>query len=192
LLNASKKTGGVLKNKLTDVANVFTAYEQYLQDNGLEDQSSMLDHLPQVFLDNPDISKADVFLVGFTSFTKQTRQAIKTLLGKAKSVTAVLVEGDNTYAYLNETVEMFKNLLGKEVTVSIIGYGNDGNNEGFFVEILTKNIPYLGADRPHITLSVSAVGKAVNTAFVPMSTTADGKVTGRIGFFTNDGKIIFK
>jgi hypothetical protein len=89
-------------------------------------------------------------------------------------------------------VEMFKNLLGKEVTVSIIGYGNDGNNEGFFVEILTKNIPYLGADRPHITLSVSAVGNAVNTAFVPLSAAAYGKVTGRIGFFANDGKILFK
>lgn len=114
LINASQKTGGVLKNKLVDIATVFESYEQYLKDNGFEDQSSMLDYLPPLFEQTPSLENADVFLVGYSAFTKQAKEAIRTLLRKAKSVTAVLVEGENHFAYLNETAEIFKKLCKEE------------------------------------------------------------------------------
>lgn len=63
-----------------------------------------------------------------------------------------------------------EHLYGKEVTMYITGYGNDGKNEGVSVKLgnfvadeelekLFNQIP-----KPHITLSVSNEGKPVDTA----------------------------
>lgn len=61
-------------------------------------------------------------------------------------------------------------LFGEEIMVTIVGYGNDGENEGVLVTISSENdrivdmvskIPV-----PHITLAVSPEGKAVNTKFL--------------------------
>lgn len=59
-------------------------------------------------------------------------------------------------------------LIGEKARVLVTGYGNDGTNEGLLVEIASGN-PDLQAlldtiQRPHITLSVSRQGKAVDTA----------------------------
>lgn len=59
-------------------------------------------------------------------------------------------------------------LFGTEAEVTITGYGCDGNNEGFSVSVKTAN-PEVQAliDKvpvPHITLSVSAKGRPVDTA----------------------------
>lgn len=107
LENAKNGVDGVLKNKLVDVQSVFSAYENYLTENGVEDQSSMLAYLPEV-LEKQDLSQTDVYLLGFSSLTKQAKNGISVLLKKAKSVTAILVEGDNQFAYLNETDNVFR------------------------------------------------------------------------------------
>ena len=104
---ACQNLNGVLKGKLLDVATVFEEYEKYLLANGLEDQSSMLSYLPQVF-ESQDLANTDVYLLGFSSLTKQARLGIEVLLKKAKSVTAILVEGQNDFAYLNETSDLFR------------------------------------------------------------------------------------
>ena len=107
IFGAINKVSGVLKNKLVDIATIYSEYQNYLLENGYEDQSSMLSYLPSVIENQKDIEDTDVYLVGFSSFTKQTREVCKTLLKRAKSVTAILVEGSNPYAYLNETTAMF-------------------------------------------------------------------------------------
>lgn len=51
--------------------------------------------------------------------------------------------------------------------VDVIGYGNDGDNEGYqasFPGLLDEF--YFGADVPHITLSTSNGGSPVDTAFI--------------------------
>lgn len=131
IFGAIEKVSGVLKSKLIDIATIYDEYEKYLTDNGYEDQSSMLTYLPSVIEDEKDIQNTDVYLVGFSSFTKQAREVCKSLLKSAKSVTAILVEGDNTYAYLNETTAIFSDIckaLGLDFTKEKVE--SDWNLEG--------------------------------------------------------------
>ena len=95
------------------------------------------------------------------------------------------------YHPADEEVALFTHFIGKEVTVHIVGYGNDGQNEGLFVS-LDNTIPYMGADRPHITLSIADGAKAVNTAYIQTTETRDGIVTGHIGFFVDDNNVVFE
>lgn len=58
-------------------------------------------------------------------------------------------------------------LYGKKATFAIVAYGNDGNNEGYKVELLhcDKELEklYLNIPVPHITISVGNEGKPINT-----------------------------
>ena len=113
LLIATQKVSGVLKNKLSDICAVYAEYESYVKDNGFEDQSSMLSYLPEVIYSNEEIKNADVFLVGYGSFTAQMRSAVSALIDCAKSVTAILVEGDNPHVYVNETARFIREECAK-------------------------------------------------------------------------------
>lgn len=108
LENAMSKVKGVLKNKLTDVIEIYKKYSQFLDEQNLFDQSSVLSYLPDVLETDEGLKNSDVFLVGYSSFTEQARNIVKILLKNAKSVTAILVGGDNDCVYVNESVESFK------------------------------------------------------------------------------------
>lgn len=105
--NAKDKTSGVLKNKLEDVAVVYDAYERYIIENGLEDQSSLLSYLPSVIDADEDLKNSHVYLVGYSGFTAQAREAVKSVLKNAKAVTAILTAGENSQVFVNETAEFF-------------------------------------------------------------------------------------
>ncbi len=119
LLVAQDGTGGILKNKLGDITAVYSEYERYVKENGFDDQSSMLSYLPEMLAQSEEIKNADVYLVGFASFTAQTRSAISTLLDNAKSVTAILTEGDNEQAFVNETARVFRSIC-KDKRVALV------------------------------------------------------------------------
>lgn len=53
--------------------------------------------------------------------------------------------------------------LGAECSIKILGYGNDGHNEGLLVQV-NSSLPYYASDKQHITLSVSENCKPVDTA----------------------------
>lgn len=110
ILRASKECDGVLKNKLVDIAWVYSAYENFIKENGFEDQSSVLSYLPEIIENDCGIKDADVYLVGFTSWTSQARSIITALLKNAKSVTAILADGDNDMLYVGETALAFRSL----------------------------------------------------------------------------------
>lgn len=112
--NAASKTNGVLKNKLLDVAEVYGAYEKFIADNGFEDQSSVLSYLPEVIRDSEEIRAADVFILGFDGFTAQMRATISAIIDVAKSVTAILVEGDNSFLFVNETASSVRDLCARK------------------------------------------------------------------------------
>jgi len=101
-------TNGVLKNKLTDIAVVYREYERYVFEHGFEDQSSALSYLPSIIESDKDIKNSDVYLVGYGSFTAQARSIVKSLIKSARSVTAILTEGENTQAFVNETAEFIR------------------------------------------------------------------------------------
>lgn len=99
------KCDGILKNKLTDIAAVYESYEEFMKERSLSDQSGALAFLPDFIEKEEGIETADVYLVGFTSFTAQAKTIIETLAKTAKSITAVLVGGDNEYLYTNEAIK---------------------------------------------------------------------------------------
>lgn len=105
----------ILKDKLLDVNAVYSAYEKFLTENGYEDQSSALSHLAGV-LEQKDLSNTNVYLLGYAGFTLQQREIIKVLLKKSKSVTAILTAGENKFAFLNETKEIFIDLCKQTAT----------------------------------------------------------------------------
>lgn len=80
--------------------------------------------------------------------------------------------------------------LGEECEITVLGYGNDGKNEGLLVSV-AGNFVYQGAEQQHITLSVSKDGRPVNTGKLvfdqPIPTELGLKVgdvlTGKIGAF---------
>ncbi len=73
-----------------------------------------------------------------------------------------------TFAYQPDVVD--EQYFGAEIHIRAIGYGCDGKNEGLKVcldaeqselQILINQIPV-----PHITLSISETGRAVNTRYL--------------------------
>lgn len=75
---------------------------------------------------------------------------------------------DNPHITFGYKVEPHQDILWNQIYfIEITGYGNDGVNEGYCVEIPDCiGQHYFGAETPHITLSVSEDGSPVNTAFI--------------------------
>lgn len=100
--------------------------------------------------------------------------------GKLKNV---ICNPHITFEFLPEQVP--SNLLGEKVTVTVIGYGNDGQNEG-----LTVKLPHYVEDyyknnaTPHITLSIAEGAKAVNTKNLVFTEIRPVTITGQFGIFT--------
>lgn len=163
LSNASSQVSGVLKNKLQDIALIYTEYENYINEQGYIDQSTALSFLPELINQSNDIKNSDVILLGYSGFTAQMRTIISTLIDRAKSVTAILLEGENPHVYVNETVN-FINELCQSKKIKIKKTKIDGNfiKEGKIVvenlfspkdissneKILTDKIKVLSAKNP--------------------------------------------
>ena len=101
-----------------------------------------------------------------------------------------------TFKYRPRDDEIFDEIVGMEIEVLIIGYGNDGHNSGFAVQLpndITKY--YINYDEkdnklkiPHITASLAKGAKAVNTknlTFVPLKKPI--KIKGRFGYWIIEG-----
>ena len=110
LFSASNLVGGILSAKLKDVSAVYSAYETYLDKNGLSDQGSALSLLPEIVEKDGELSGADVYIIGFSGFTMQIRKVIEKILKKACSCTAILVSGENRFAFVNETARVYKEI----------------------------------------------------------------------------------
>lgn len=77
-----------------------------------------------------------------------------------------------TFKYHPDDDEIFDELCGQEVDVLIIGYGNDGQNSGFELQLSDDIMPYyINNDedkpgklkKPHITASLALGAKASKT-----------------------------
>ena len=97
-----------------------------------------------------------------------------------------------TFEYKPETVD--ESLFGNRIGVQIMGYGNDGENEGVRVALhsedkrlrkMIQNIP-----TPHITVTVSNTGKSVNTRFLEFYPISSFEIEGVFGGYDSEGNII--
>lgn len=90
-----------------------------------------------------------------------------------------------------------EDIVGKEVKVIIVGYGFDGLNSGFAVEIPEKlNEFYKNKSVAHITVSLGEVngikGKAVDTGKLKFNKLDKIlKIKGRIGYFLSEVGVVF-
>jgi len=101
-----------------------------------------------------------------------------------------------TFAY--QPKEINPALFGELVTFRVIGYANDGKNQGLQVELVdaaqSVREEYYKIETPHITVSIGEGCRAVNTAhldFRPIENpfTISGFFGGLCSFFNN--KIIY-
>lgn len=110
-----------------------------------------------------------------------------------------------TLAFRPSDVELQKlhSLVGKEIEVSLDEFAYNNRNAGFKVSIVTPNSVvegFLKGKLPHITTSVGAEGRPVETpklfdgSFGDVSTVqVDSQtVTGRIGIFCSDGQVYYE
>lgn len=89
-----------------------------------------------------------------------------------------------TFAFMpsSDVEEAFRNIIGKPVSLLITGYGSDENNSGFSVAIPNEYLHlYHGNRTPHITVSLSENGKAVNTTNLPFENISPFYVNGTFG-----------
>lgn len=96
-----------------------------------------------------------------------------------------------TFAFRPKQIE--DALFGETVDITLVGYGNDGENEGFSVELSTEN-PHVEAmfreiDTPHITIAVSETGKPVNTRNLEFSSIGPICLKGTFGGYLSNGKV---
>ena len=110
LATAAKNTSGILAAKLADISAVYSEYEKFLAQNNLADQSLALSFLPEIIEKDQSVAGANVYIVGFSGFTVQIRKVIAALFPRAESITAILTGGDNNFAFVNETADVFRTL----------------------------------------------------------------------------------
>ena len=90
-----------------------------------------------------------------------------------------------------------ENIVGTEVEIIIVGYGSDGLNSGFAVEIPEElNKFYKNTSAAHITVSLGEIngikGKAVDTGKLKFNKLDETvKVRGRIGYFLSGVGVVF-
>ena len=80
-------------------------------------------------------------------------------------------------------------LVGTEWTVEVLGYANDGANEGVSVLLPDELLPaYLNPAQPHVTLSVSNGSSPKDTGWLDFDGFWPGPqfITGTIGYFGFD------
>ena len=98
-----------------------------------------------------------------------------------------------TFKFHPKDDEIFDELVGKEIEIALVGYGCDGNNSGFQVELpeYIKDY-YINYEEdnpeslkvPHITTSLAEGAKAVDTKnldFEPLPKKCI--IKGRFGYF---------
>ena len=101
-----------------------------------------------------------------------------------------------TLKYKPNDNEIFNEIVGKEFELYLIGYGNNGTNAGFEVELSDELKPYyINYDEdepsklktPHITSSLALDAKAMNTKNLLFNKLPQKyKIKGTFGFWLED------
>lgn len=112
-----------------------------------------------------------------------------------------------TTAYRPGTDKVFLDSLGSDATIRVVGYGNNGQNEGLLVEVMASS-PAIqktliertamddntGRIKPvpmHITLSIAEGAEAVNTRNLDFKTLENPvEFTGNYKLFCKNGTLI--
>lgn len=98
-----------------------------------------------------------------------------------------------TLSYMPDYVD--EELFGEQIIVRVIGYGNDGKNEGLKVAFVSGSSKLQEAfgkiEVPHITLSVSEDGEPVNTRYLNYTQVEPFELTGTYGGYDDNCENVF-
>jgi len=111
------------------------------------------------------------------------RELMRLAPGREKRLQRIIRAPHVTYRYRPDSVDL--TLFGRSITLEAVGYGNNGENEGLQVRLVSAD-PQMQAmfaeiGRPHITLSVSRQGEPVNTAYLTFEPIEPFTITGTFG-----------
>lgn len=95
-----------------------------------------------------------------------------------------------------EPAEVCEELFGKLVPFEVIGYGNDGTNEGVLVKLgdIDTELTPVASERTshHITLSLAGCGRAVDTGKLTFSPIEPLRLEAPYGGCTLDGTVVLE
>lgn len=99
-----------------------------------------------------------------------------------------------TFAYRPK--EVVSSLFGKDIRITVTGYGNNGVNEGLKVRLEAED-PILQSmigqiEVPHITIAVSSGGKPVNTRDLCFEEIDPIELNGQYGGYARWGEVIVR
>ena len=106
------------------------------------------------------------------------------------------IDIDNKHVTMGYRQPCPEDIVGCEVAVTVVGYGNDGANEGYEIEL-----PYFmheywnnGEAIPHITLSKAYGASAKDTGYIDFIPMPDDEfeVIGYVGYFGFDEQVHFE
>lgn len=97
-----------------------------------------------------------------------------------------------TFSYRPQEVD--ETLFGEKIEVRMIGYGNNGTNEGVKVEVQSNNKKLQEMidciEVPHITLSTSLTGSPVDTKSLVFEPISQVEFTGVYGGYTEWDEVV--
>ena len=99
-----------------------------------------------------------------------------------------------TFKFAPKNFAFYNEVIGKDISIALVGYGNDGKNSGFEIDFPQNLNKYFNNyDKqgnlkvPHITTSMAFDGKAVNTASLNFEKLNEPiLVTGKFGYFIRE------
>lgn len=127
ILRAKENESGNLKRKLTDIYLIFDAYENFLARSNFTDGNNKLRTLPYFFNTDAEIKDTEVIIAGFPSLNRTLCEIFISLEQNAKSLSYVLVQGDNEGVYTNETY----NFAISRSNASALAYLSDYETDNF-------------------------------------------------------------
>ena len=120
----------------------------------------------------------------------------KKLLALGKThLSKIIADPHVTLFFKPGSEKEYRKLWGKKAVVEVVGYANDGKNEGVLVKVKAED-PQLQelfekeVKVPHITISVAKDGKPVDTAKLDFHPCEPTKLEATFGAFCAGGLIL--
>ncbi len=126
----------ILKNKISDLAEIYEEYTLFLQENGYVDESKYLALLPQSIRMDKTLVGANIFFLGFPSFTAQASKTLAAACETAGNVIGIFCSGKEEI-YTGKAPSVFKRICGEYGEVKEVYYSQKGSAES---EILRSGL----------------------------------------------------
>ncbi|MBO5334965.1 MAG: exodeoxyribonuclease V subunit gamma [Clostridia bacterium] len=160
-----------LKNKMTDLALIYEAYDAFLREEGYLDEGKYLTLLPECIKNTQGMSETNVFFLCHPSFTKQAKRALWAAFESAKNVVGIFIAGMEEI-YTNQAYMAFDDLAQdfaasrhvvmkkKNVGKPLEGEAEQLRKTLFATEALGGNVPPVETDAIRTFAASDKTGEA--------------------------------